>query len=921
MNRFPHLLPLVLLVAVLTVCTGTFASEASPTFAKEVEPILSANCYRCHAEKTRKAELDLSSAGGLLRGSESGQIIDVGNPEESLLWEVLDEGLMPPEKDKQLAASEIEIIRRWIAAGASLGDDRGADDVAAVAQHDVTPILLRRCTVCHGSQHVEGELDLRTKAQMLKGGNSGPAIVEGNPGSSALVRRVRERLCPPKKDIGEAGIEPMTPDELEVVEKWISLGAPLAPAADSPSVTPQNDPLVDEEDRQFWSFQSPKQSAPPKVADADRVRNPIDTFLLAKLEEKGLSFSPEASKLTLLRRATFDLTGLPPSPDEITEFLEDESPRAYERLIDRLLDSQRYGERWGRMWLDLAGYADSEGKRNADTVRPWAWRYRDYVIRSFNEDKPYDQFLLEQIAGDELVDYAADDAVTEKTIEKMVATGFLRMAPDGTSADPVNRISDRVEVIGDEIDVLGRGVMGLTLNCARCHSHKYDPLPQRDYYRLVAVFKGAYDEYDWLVPQPFTNQWKKAQPRYLTLATADERRQVEEHNRPLREQIEQLQASLKEKSADKKDAKQINDKIKSLKSKLQELPKIRALWDRGQPSPTYVYRRGDEMQPASLVEPGVPSALTAAAPPVGIQPLRHSTRKTGRRLALARWLVQPTHPLTARVFVNRVWKQHFGVGIVKSLDNFGKLGTPPSHPELLDWLAVKFVEHGWSIKQLHRLMMTSTAYRQSSTINSAHQQLDPENRLVSRMPMRRMSAEEVRDSILLISGRLNETPFGKPDPVDVRKDGLVTSKPTDGRWRRSIYVRQRRKEMPSILETFDLPQMNPNCVERMDSTVVSQPLHLLNNRMIYDLAGSLAERVKREAGPDLQKQIEIAWMVALNRPPTDEELKISLQSLNALTGKWEAELGQDAPLQTARENALRDHCHALINSAAFLYID
>lgn len=911
----------LLLVAIVLGKQATLVGETAPSFDRDVEPILRANCYRCHGANVRKAELDLSSTAGLRRGGETGPVINSDTPSESLLLEMLNDGLMPPEEDKQLKPGEVATIQRWVTAGASLGDKDSSVPTESVTAHNVTPIFLRRCTVCHGSQYLEGKLDLRSKAGMLKGGSSGPALVEGNPRASAIVRRVREQLCPPKQDIGEAGIEPMTPDELEIVEKWISLGAPAAPKYDASVILPENDPLVREEDRQFWSFQSPTKTSPPHVGNADRVRSPIDAFLLAKLERKGLGFSPEADKLTLLRRATFDLTGLPPSPDEITNFLNDDSPQAYERLIDRLLDSPRYGERWGRVWLDLSGYADSEGKRNADTVRPWAWRYRDYVIRSFNNDKPYDRFLLEQIAGDELIDYAADDPVTEETIEKLVATGFLRMAPDGTSADPVNRISDRVEVIGDEIDVLGRGIMGLTINCARCHSHKYDPLPQRDYYRLVAVFKGAYDEYDWLVPQPFTNQWKKAQPRYLTLATSDERQQVEEHNRPLLKQIEQFEADLKAKSADKEQTKQIGKKIKSLKSKLRELPKIRALWDRGQPSPTYVYRRGDETQPAQLVTAGVPSALTTAAPPVKIPALQHSTPKTGRRLALARWLVQPGHPLTARVFVNRVWKQHFGVGIVKFLDNFGKLGMPPSHPKLLDWLAVRFVEDGWSIKKLHRLMMNSSAYRQSSVITAAHERLDPENRLLSRTPMRRMSAEEVRDSMLLIAGRLNETPFGKPDPVDIRKDGLVTSKPVQGRWRRSIYVRQRRKEMPSILETFDLPQMNPNCIQRMDSTVVSQPLHLLNNQMIYDLAGSFADRVEREAGPDLQRQIQHAWLVALNRSPSDEELKISLQALSELATKWQTELGAENRSQSARHNALRDYCHALINSAAFLYID
>jgi len=894
--------------------------EPAPNFQRDVEPILRTNCYRCHGEETRKAELNLSSAAGLQRGGESGRIVESGKPEESLLFEMVEGGLMPPEDEKQLTRAEIQVISQWIAAGASLGTEGDMHPAQSVTQHDVTPILLRRCTVCHGAQLVEGELDLRSRAGMIEGGRSGPALVPGKPDESGIVSRVRERLCPPEKDIGEAGIEPMTGDERQVVEEWISLGAPAAKEDRVVQVNSHDDPLVSEEERQFWSFQTPKKSPPPKVKHADRVRNPIDAFLLARLEEHGLGFAAEADKQTLLRRASFDLTGLPPSPEEIAKFLDDESPFAYERLIDRLLASPRYGERWGRVWLDVAGYADSEGKRNADTVRPWAWRYRDYVIRSLNEDKPYNEFLLEQIAGDELVDYGDAEALDQDAIRKLVATGFLRMAPDGTSADPVNRISDRIEVIADEIDVLCRGVMGLTMKCARCHSHKYDPLPQRDYYRLVAVFKGAYDEYDWLVPQAFRNQWKQAQSRYLAVATAEVRREIEQHNRRLREQIEQLEAELKAKSEDKRQANQIGDKIQALKAKLREVPKVRALWDRGQPSPTYVYRRGDEMQPARRVDAGVPSALTSAAPAVEIVPPEHTTPKTGRRLAFARWLVQPGHPLTARVLVNRVWRHHFGAGIVKSLDNFGKLGAPPSHPELLDRLAVEFVENGWSLKQLHRLMMTSTAYRQSSAIVPAVERLDPENRLLSRMPMRRMSAEELRDSILLVAGRLDETPYGKPDPVEISKDGLVTSQPIGGQWRRSVYVRQRRKEMPSILETFDLPQMNPNCISRIDSTVVSQPLHLLNNQMIHRLAASFAERVRREAGSEPTEQIRRAWLIALNRPPTDAELAVSLRSLEELAAEWKKS-GSKRSAPSAEEHALRDYCHALLNTAGFLYID
>ena len=550
-------------------------------------------------------------------------------------------------------------------------------------------------------------------------------------------------------------------------------------------------------------------------------------------------------------------------------------------------------------------------------IRPYAYRYRDYVIRAFNNDKPYDTFLVEQLAGDELVDYANAATLSPEVIEKLVATGFLRMAPDGTSADPVNRFSDRVEVIADEIDVLGRGVMGLTMQCARCHSHKYDPIPQRDYYRLVAIFKGAFDEYDWLTPQPFSNQWKMAKRRHLEIAMPDEMDALAAHNAPLNEKIDTLKAK-QQVEKDKKKAKQFDKAIKKLERQRRTAPRIRALWDRGRPSPTYVYRRGVETQPGRLVSPGVISALPNGTEPFVVKRPQHSSPKTGRRLALAKWLTQPSHPLTARVFVNRIWHRHFGTGIVASLDNFGKLGTPPSHPELLDWLAIQFVDSGWSVKALHRLIMTSTAYRQISTVAELNERIDLENRLVSRMPMRRLTAEEVRDSILYVASRLSERPFGEADPVEVRKDGLVTSRALQGGWRRSVYVRQRRKEMPTILETFDLPQMNPNCTQRMDSTVVSQPLHLLNNKMIYDLSRSFAERIEREAGLPNEMKVARAWLQAYGRFARDDERKTSTTVLEQLTRQWQQQGLDD---RQAAHYALADFCHVLLNSAAFLFVD
>jgi len=559
-------------------------------------------------------------------------------------------------------------------------------------------------------------------------------------------------------------------------------------------------------------------------------------------------------------------------------------------MIDRLLASPRYGERWGRYWLDVAGYADSEGKREQDLPRPHAWRYRDYVIRSFNADRPYNRFLLEQIAGDELLDYEHAPTITSEIYDNLVATGFLRMAPDATWANITGYVPDRLEVIADEIDILGSAVLGLTMKCARCHNHKFDPIPQRDYYRLTAIFKGAYDEHDWLKPDVRPGLGPVSQDvvggRLLPHVTTAERKAWEAH-------------------------------------KQQPEPKIQALWDRGEPSPTYIYRRGDPLNPGRLVGPGVPSVLTDGKTPFVVKPPWPGAKKTGRRLAFARWLTEPRHPLTARVIVNRLWKHHFGSGIVKSLDNFGKNGTPPTHPELLDWLALEFVRQGWSLKAMHRLMVTSRTYRQSSAVTAERDKVDPENTLYSRMPMVRLDAEALYDSLLLVAGRLDESRFGPADGIQVRPDGLITPAGKERGWRRLIYVQHPRKQLPTHLENFDYPQMNPNCVERRDSIVAPQALHLLNTGMIHDLAGHFARRVSQQAGPDPAKQIERVYWIALSRPPSAPEKQIGLDVLHKLIDRWATQLADSGKpdKEAARLKALTTYCHTIMNSAGFLFVD
>ncbi len=960
----------------------------SPTYKDDIKPLLQSKCLSCHSGKAPKGKLDLGTPNGILKGGEFGPAVEPGKPDDSPLYEKVQKGLMPPRgKSEPLSRAETETIRKWIAAGARFEANAGPGDEAALSQHDILPIMLRRCCSCHGLRRQEGGLDLHTRDAMLRGGKSGPGFVAGKPDESLIVKRIRLGQMPPPERLVEACVKPVEPAEAEALVKWIAASAPETRVEpDVAGATP--DPRVSDKDRDFWSFRPPQTVTVPTPDHNKLVRNPIDAFVLQKLEAKGLSLAPEADRLTLMRRAYFDLIGLPPDPDEVHAYLADNSPDAYEKLIDRLLKSPRYGERWGRYWLDAAGYADSQGKREQDLRRPHAWRYRDYVIQAFNSDKPYNRFLIEQLAGDELVDYEKAPVITAEIYDNLVATGFLRMAPDATWANITGYVPDRIDVITDEMDVLGSAVLGLTMKCARCHDHKFDPIPQRDYYRLVAIFKGAFDEYDWLKPEIHPGIGPVSQdvvgPRNLPYVTTVERQAWEAQDSKLRNEIQSQQSALERKTKElaakyleeqlarlpevlrddlrkmlvvapaerdqvqrylaekfekqlridratlmgldpdfKKECAETERRVRDLQSQRKPEPEIQALWDRGEPSPTHIYRRGNCESLGPLVGPGVPSVLTDGKTPFVVKPPWVNAKKTGRRLAFAQWLTQPDNPLTARVMVNRIWKHHFGRGIVKSLDNFGKNGTPPSHPQLLDWLAKEFVSRGWSIKAMHRLMMTSATYRQSSAVTPQQEELDADNTLWSRMPLTRLDAEALYDTLLSVAGRLDETRFGPADAVQVRPDGLITPTGTDRGWRRLIYVEHTRKQLPTHLENFDYPQMNPNCVERRDSIVAPQALQMLNTGMVHDLAAQFARRVIRKAGTDLAKQVELVYAIALSRSPTDEEKTIGKATLTRLTDEWnrQADDAAGSDKEAAGLKALTTYCHAILNSAGFCYVD
>jgi len=976
-----------LLVFFVSVPGFGATDEPAPVFETDVLPIFQEHCLACHSESPQHG-LDLRDLQKVVKGGESGIVVTPGAARTSLLYQKISTGRMPPGPEK-MPLPQIEIIRRWIDAGLTSKQSSGRLAKAVSEREVMLNILHVRCLVCHGRHKQEGGLDVSTRETLLKGGKSGPAIIPGKPDESPLVRQIESGAMPPIALQRAYAVRPVTSDELEKIRLWIKSGA-TADADEKLDVGPGDDPLVSKQDRQFWSFRPPRRPDVPAIRQNQLVRNPIDVFLLKKLEEKDLAFAHPADRLVLLRRAYFDLTGLQPGPEEARAYLSDHRPDAYEVILDRLLASPQYGERWARYWLDAAGYSDSEGTNNSDSIRPDAWRYRDYVIRSLNQDKPYDCFLVEQIAGDELFDYKAIRLLTPEQIDQLVATGFLRTVSDGTYDVTENFVPNRLNVLADQVEAFSSSVMGMTMGCARCHNHKYDPIPQRDYYRLSAIFRTAYDPYDWLIPNKNVDDeigkidWRQ---RYLMGIPEAEGREIESQNAPYAKQIKQLEESLEQLAGSYRqkllseelakypeelrqdvklalempsakrsrlqrdlvekfasplnasmksleihfpDFKMNSDKtrraIRALEENLKPQPRIRALFDMGgTPTPTHILRRGDYLNAGPRVEPGVPSVLRDGIAPYNVSKPKWTTDTSGRRLALASWLIQPNHPLTSRVLVNRVWQNHFGRGLVTTTGNFGKTGSPPSHPELLDWLATEFVNQGWSLKALHKLIMTSAAYRQSSHGGPHQVEADPDNVLLSRFPIRRLDADAVRDSILKVSQRLSLVPFGPPDKVEVQPDGEVTATCAPGGCRRSIYLLQRRSTPLTILAAFDAPQLNPNCLQRPVSTVASQALLLWNSDMVRENSRHFAGRVIDSVGPDVPRQIEEIYLRALCRKPSKDEVKKACEEVEQLTSDWLSHHQRTPPaepkLLRAQWEALATFCHAMLNSAEFIFVD
>lgn len=900
MKRLWWLMPAVLLGA-----------AEPPLFEKDVLPVLTKYCFTCHGQSSPKLGLDLRTAAGTLRGSHNGPVIVKGKPDESLLWKKVSSRQMPPAiYGQKIPDADLVTIKQWIIADAP-------SDAPVKPAATVPAVIVARCAGCHGAKSAAAGLRLHTVADVLKGSSTGPVIVEGFSDRSVLVRRISSHNMPPKG----AGA-PLTEAEISTVREWIDRGdfSELInfSAADRP-FSPLEAPPITAKQREFWAFNKP-QPAPLPTVKSKRARTPIDQLILAKLEAKGLTFSPDADNEKLMRRAYLDLTGLPPTPTEIEEFRRDPS---YEKLLDRLLASPKYGERWGRQWLDAAGYVDTTGKDFDPKKTEFAdgmWRYRDYVIQAFNNDKPWNRFLTEQLAGDELVDWREAKQRTPETNELLAATGYLRTILDITEEDISNLPVERYEALFKLVDKVSSSTVGLTVGCARCHTHKFDPIPQRDYYRFLALFTTAYNPTDWIQPQ---NHHLYTVPKAEQEAIEAFNKTIDEERKPIEAKLldeklktvpESIRADVKvalELAAEKRDdiQKYLFTKFNSLQkdvakdpqivtieAKKKKLEKIQALWDVGTPPNIRLLQRGSADAPGPRVTPGFLGILSKPDATDAQKPAGAVGKTSGMRLAFAEWLTNPEHPTTARVIVNRIWQGHFGTGIVATPDNFGTTGALPANQALLDFLALDFIGNGWSEKQLHKQIMMSTAYRQSSQQNEKANKIDPENHLLWRMNLRRLDAEALRDSVMAAAGKLDTTAGGPPIALEMRPDGLqvVSSKePESARWRRSIYLTHRRTYPMSFLGVFDYPIIDTNCSRRVPSATPLQSLTMLNDDFVWQAAEALAKRA--------EDNVDAAYLLTLSRKPTPAEQQLAAAFLEKMPFKAFAQV--------------------LLSSNEFLYID
>jgi len=827
------------------------------------------------------------------------------------------------------------------------GEATPRQPVGSGLEKEVLAVFRARCVRCHGGRKPKAKLSLADLSAIGRGSKRGPVVSPGSAADSPLWQVVHEDRMPPKK--------PLPAAERTLLRRWIDQGAPgLTTKATV-----------------HWAFRPPVRPSAPPVKHSDGVRTPVDRFIEAALEKKGLSLAAEADRPTLIRRVSFDLTGLPPAPGRMEAFVADPSPDAYERMVERYLASPHYGERWGKYWLDAAGYADSNGYFSADSDRPLAYRYRDYVIRSFNSDKPYDRFVREQLAGDEMAGYVPGGDVTPDMVELLTATHFLRNAQDGTGesdGNPDEVRTDRFSVLEGSLQITMNCLLGITIQCARCHAHKFEPIRHEEYYGLEAIFYPAYCPDRWIKPndrvvtvgtrawreehdrrarqidrqikalgsslvaiaEPFREQLRDERLRVLRPAV---RAALLKANRTPKEKRTAHQQALLQKHgellqvSDKDLAKRfpefaaVGDHVrKAIAAREKERPppleKLSAFVET-EPNPPihHVLVRGLHNAPGRAVGPMVPAALCTPGNRFDLKPPPKGQVSSGRRSAFARWVTSPHNPLFARVMVNRIWQHHFGIGIVATPDNLGQSGARPSHPELLDYLATEFVRAGWSIKAVQRLILTSAVYRQAATPREEAARIEPDNRLLWRFPMRRLDAEALRDAMLVVSGEL-DLRMGGPYVSTRRTDegNVDVDEKQDGARRRSVYLQQRRTQVPTVLELFDAPALAANCSFRNTSTVPLQSLALLNSSFTRARAEAFARRLEREAGPDTGKRVTLAFRLAWGRAPDAAEAAAVSRFLKAQHRLY-------AKQKSGERRVWIDFCQMMLAGNAFLYVE
>jgi hypothetical protein len=758
-------------------------------------------------------------------------------------------------------------------------------------------ILNAKCAGCHGQTRMS-ELDVRELSTILKGGTRGPAIVPGKSSESLLfqaAKRDGDLKMPPGKT-------PLPAADVEILRQWIDGGAHWS----STVKTAQQST--------WWSFKKPVRPPVPIVKNQSWVRNPVDAFILAKLEKEGLRPSPPADRATLIRRATFDLHGLPPSPKEVDDFVNDKSPDAYPKLIERLLSSPRYGERWGRYWLDLVRYADTSGFET-DHFFPTAWRYRDYVIDSFNNDKPYTTFVQEQIAADEIWPDNTELEGTlhlpkgkEENVKRRIGTSLYTL---GSFPIEFTYYGDqyRAEWQADAVDTTGAAFLGLTVGCARCHDHKFDPIRQRDYYSLTAFFAGSEEREIPLVSQFDILTYTRSTP---LIAQVESLKQLARGRGPARQTDEELnaggQADTAAPATRTADRAAMMQKIGELYTRLpSHFPTAHVLAHQEIIPPTNILVRGDFKSKGEKVEPAFPPALN---PGPALNEPKDILFVPQRRKALALWLTSPDQPLLSRVMVNRIWQGHFSQGIVRTPNDFGRQGDPPTHPELLDWLAVEFADRGWSVKQMHRLLMLSSAYQMSAIADPVSLEKDPENYSLSHMNRRRLDGDSIRDNILATSGTLNLKmggmgiipPLSKEELQAARMPNLWPPNPDPAEHnRRTIYLQMKRSLTLPMLQTFDAPDTATSCPRRDASTVAPQALTLMNGDFSIAQADKFAVRLKKESGDAPEALVDNSWRIAFGRAPSPVERKTALAYLE--------------------RNSLSRLCLLIFNMSEFIYVD